>query len=196
MQYDAIAPYPPVSIPKAKRKRRPVSPIEHWNERIAEAKELAAAGATDAEMATFFEIDVKTLYAWRAASPGFNAACRLGKEMPDARVHGVAFTLTQGFSYTTQEAVKVRTGEHTEAVEVVDVVKFMPPDKTMIAMWMKNRLGWRDQVDAKVSAQVEHSGTVTVDADPKRLAIALLATLRKAVEAPVIDGEIVDDTDV
>jgi hypothetical protein len=187
-------PEPPVATPKKERARRPVAFHDFWEERIAQARELAAAGATDRDMAADFGIDIKTFYAWRAANPNFHAACKMGKEMPDARVEGVAFTLTQGFSYSEQQAIKVKTGEHTEAVEIVEVERFMPPDKTAVIFWLKNRLGWRDSYEAKVSGEIEHRHTI--DADPRRLAIALLATLRKGIEAPVtIEGEPVDETD-
>lgn len=183
MPYNDVAPYPKKVTPKRDRVRRPLSAGDHWDERIAEARELAAAGATDHDMAAEFGISVKTLYTWRAANPNFHAACKLQKEMPDARVQGVSFTMTQGFHYTEQQAIKVKTGEHTEEVEVVEVERFMPPDKTMVIMWLKNRLGWRDSYDARVEGQIEHKHTI--EADPRRLAIALLATLRKAVEAPM-----------
>ena len=193
MPYNDVAPYPPKVIPKRDRVRKPLAAGDHWDERCAEARELATAGATDQEMADEFGVNVKTLYAWRAANPNFHAACKLGKEMPNARVEGVTFTMTQGFRYTEQQAIKVKTGEHTEEVEIVEVEKFMPPDRTMLVMWLKNRNGWRDTYDSrmKVEGNIEHNHTHTIEADPRRLAIALLATLRKAVEAPpTIEGEL------
>lgn len=174
--------YPPKVSPKRERKRKPLAAGDHWIERCAEARELAAAGFTDREMADAFGVSVKQLYIWRAANPDFEAACKLQKAMPDARVQGVAFTMTQGFSYVEQQAIKVKTGEDTEAVEIVEVERYMPPDKTMVLFWLKNRLGWRDQHEHRVEGRVDHEHRHTIEADPRRLAIALLATVRKALE--------------
>lgn len=182
MQNEPIFHQPPAVSPKAQRTRKPSVFDDFWEERIADAKQLAAAGATDNEMADWFEISPKTLYAWRAANPNFHQACKPHKEIVDDIVEGVAFQMVKGFRYTEQQAIKVKTGEHTEAVEVVEVERVLPPDKTMVIFWLKNRRKetWRDVQDHNVSGTVEHK----IIEDPRRLAIAMLATLRKGLEAP------------
>lgn len=193
-----VMPQPVKLIPKRKRTRGGRSaPDDFWQERCDDARDMAEAGFTDREMADFFEVTMTTLYAWRAASPEFNAACRLGKELPDERTVGVLFTMVQGFEYEEEQAIKVKTGEHTEEVQVVRVKRYMPPDKTSVIFWLKNRRKneWRDVQDVK--ADVNVTGTA---ADPRQLAIGLLATLRLAMdkaaeEAKTIEGTTTDADD-
>jgi hypothetical protein len=58
-----------------------------YREEFAEqARKLCLLGATDQELAEFFEIDVRTVYAGSARSSNFSQAIARGKIFADAQV--------------------------------------------------------------------------------------------------------------
>jgi hypothetical protein len=50
------------------------------------AAELCARGATDAELAEYFEVSTRTIYRWQSEFPEFCQALKLGKTEADERV--------------------------------------------------------------------------------------------------------------
>lgn len=138
------------------------------------------AGATTTEVAEHFGVFPTTIDSWRAKDPEFDAALTIAKDIADNRVERSLYHMTTGFYVLEDEVVKVKTGQHTEATEVVQVRRFIPPDKTAHIFWLKNRrrTEWRDvqQVDANITGRVEHA------VDARQAALALLAVLRSAAE--------------
>ena len=51
-----------------------------------QAEKLCLLGATDQEIADFFEVDVRTIYRWKGLHEEFCQALKAGKEQADARV--------------------------------------------------------------------------------------------------------------
>ena len=47
---------------------------------VQQAEKLAKLGATDREVADFFEIDEATVYRWKHSHPDFCEALKVGKE--------------------------------------------------------------------------------------------------------------------
>lgn len=122
------------------------------------ARVLCERGATDQELADYFQVDVRTIYRWKLDFPDFCQAIKLGKEHPDTRVERSLFERANGFEWIEQQAIKVKTGKDTEEVQIVEVRRRVPPDATAMIFWLKNRRSqdWRDKVDH------EHSGGVNV----------------------------------
>lgn len=116
-----------------------------------QAEKLCELGATDGEVADFFEVSARTLYRWKAEHEEFCQSLKTGKEMADNRVERSLYQNATGFHYVEQQAVIVKTGQYETAVEVVDVERYQPAIPTAQIFWMKNRRSsdWRDKVDVK-----------------------------------------------
>jgi hypothetical protein len=188
--YDDVLPVPFDARPKAHRKRRRLSQLEeHHAEIMQEAHELGLSGATEYEAADALGISLRTLQLWKARDPGFAKALQIGKDIADGKVEASLYHLARGYTFHSEKIF-----QHEGQVIRVPIVEHVPPNTSAAIFWLKNRQRdkWRDkfEVEGEVNGTVEHRHTV--EADPKRLAIALLATLRKAIEAPTIEGEVVE----
>lgn len=127
-----------------------------YQEAFAEqATKLCALGATDDELADFFEVHRATIYRWKHDHPEFCDALKVGKDAADERVARSLYQKATGYNVTEEQAVKLRVEQHKEEVEVVQVEKHIPADTAAAIFWLKNRRKdeWRDKQD------VEHGVT-------------------------------------
>jgi hypothetical protein len=110
-------------------------PSDYKAEFAEQAAKLTKLGATDMEMADFFEVSVRTLYAWKNAHPKFLQALKVGKEEADNRVKRSLFQRAVGFEH---DSVKIfcQEGQVIEA----PYREYIPPDTTAGIFWLKNRL--------------------------------------------------------
>jgi transposase-like protein len=188
---DTAVPEPSVVIPKSVRERIARVPInerkrgglavEHMPAILSEMAELTLAGWNDAEIAAEFGISTRTLYRWKLQHAEFAKALDFNNKAAVDRVRGAFFAKASGYSYVEQQAIKVKTGEHTEEIQVVDVVKHVVPDTTAGIFFLKNRAR-EDWTDVQ---RVELNANVNTDTDIKAVALAMLATIRAGlVEAP------------
>lgn len=130
-------------------------PSAYCKEFAAQAQKLAALGATDIEVADFFEVDVRTVYRWKHDHPEFCQALNVGKDKADERVINSLFQKAVGYE---QDAVKIfMPASATEPVYAPYREK-IAPDTTAAIFWLKNRrpAEWRDK------QEVEHGGQVTL----------------------------------
>ena len=118
-------------------------------------------GATQEEMAVFFEVSVRALKYWIAEIPEFREAVVRGRdECASGKVEAKLFTKTQGYDYqeTTRERPVFKnksSGELTfgELVVTKEVTKHLPPDTLSMIYWLKNRQRdrWRDAQEHDVN---------------------------------------------
>lgn len=187
-------PHPTKAMQSPKSQRRKTDLLgEHRAEIIAEAKELGLSGATDFQAAQTLGVDVVTIHRWKVRDPEFAAALRVGKDIADGLIEATLYHKARGYSFRSEKIFN-NDGVITRA----ETVEHVPPDTTAMIFWLKNRQRekWRDVQDHKVQGEIEHK--VSITDDPRRLAIAMLATLRKAAETegPVlIEGETVESDD-
>lgn len=122
-------------------------PTDFDPEMIAQAEKLCALGATDDEMADFFGVHRSTLYRWKLDHPDFCDAIKTAKEAADERVERSLYQKATGYTVTEQQAVKIKTGKDSEAVETVEVERHVPADTTAAIFWLKNRRKdqWKDK---------------------------------------------------
>jgi len=108
----------------------------------AQARKLAELGATDLEVADFFEVDVATVHRWKLKHDEFRDALKIGKEVADTRVEDSLYRRATGY---THRAVKIMQHEGVPVVEEYDA--HVPPDVTACIFWLKNRrkADWRDR---------------------------------------------------
>lgn len=128
-------------------------PSKFKEEFIPQAEKLCKLGATDMEIADFFEVEVRTLYRWKAENDAFCQALKAGKEVADERVERSLFARANGYEHDEVD-IRVVSGEIIQT----PIRKYYPPDTTACIFWLKNRrpAEWRDKVEQ------EHSGTVQI----------------------------------
>lgn len=116
---------------------------------------LCRLGATDPELADFFDVTVRTLNRWKVAHAEFAEAIRKGKEPADDRVEDSLYHRAMGTEYEKAHPFKVKKIiygadgkkiQEEERIEVVMVKEVIPPDTTAMIFWLKNRRSkdWRD----------------------------------------------------
>ncbi len=114
-----------------------------YDEKYAEqAYKLCLLGATDEEMADFFEVTETTINNWKIEFPEFFESIKKGKQVADGNVADRLYQRALGFEHDSEE-IKVADGE----VVRVPVRKIYPPDPTSMIFWLKNRQPkkWRDK---------------------------------------------------
>lgn len=124
-------------------------PSEYRDEYAAQAAKLCAFGATDDEMADFFEVHRATIYRWKLDHPEFCDAIKNAKEIADERVERSLYQKATGYDYTEEQAIKIKVEQYKEEVEVTEVRRHSPADTTAAIFWLKNRRKdqWRDKQD-------------------------------------------------
>lgn len=126
-------------------------PTSYDDDYPRQAEKLAFLGATDREVAEFFEVAEGTVHQWKIAHPEFAEALKLGKAASDARVVQSLYRRAVGYSY---DAVKIFKPKG-EAPCLVPYVEHVPPDTTACIFWLKNRdkVNWRDKIEHEVEAK-------------------------------------------
>lgn len=116
-------------------------PSHYKPEYAAQAGKLCRLGATDQEVAEFFDVGHRTVDRWKATIPEFAAALNLGKEPADERVERSLYHKAIGYTFNAEEVF-----QYQGKVVRAQVVKHVPPDTTACIFWLKNRrpLDWRD----------------------------------------------------
>lgn len=102
---------------------------------VKQAEKLCALGATDAELADFFEVSVSTLNLWKVEHKEFSESLKVGKAPADDRVKMSLFHRAVGYSHP-EDDIRVVNGE----IVITPTIKHYPPDTTAGIFWLKNRL--------------------------------------------------------
>lgn len=127
---------------------RPSSYKEEYNE---QARKLCLLGATDKELAEFFEVKESTINNWKSSKVGFLESIKKGKALADANVATRLYERAMGYSH---EDVKVLSNpRYPDEPIIVPVMKHYPPDTGAAFIWLKNRQPskWRDKKESEVS---------------------------------------------
>ena len=129
------APAPPKKI------GRPTLYKAEYDEQV---EKLCLLGMTDAELATFFNVSVDTIFEWCKVHPSFSEARARGKEIADAEVAAKLYRRATGYSH---EAVKIAQKVDTGEVLVTPYTEHYPPDTQAATWWLKNRRPdkWKDK---------------------------------------------------
>ena len=111
--------------------------------RIKQAAKLCKLGATDEEVADFFEVSRTTIWRWKEADERFCNALKVGKDPVDDRVERSLFARATGYE-ADETDIRVVNGEVVQTI----VRKRYPPDPTSCIFWLKNRRPdrWRQVV--------------------------------------------------
>lgn len=125
-------------------------PSKFKQEFVEQAAKLCQLGATDKEVADFFEVNVATINRWKAEYPEFCASLKAGKELADERVERSLYHRAIGYKH---EAVKFF--QAGGAILKEEYVEHFPPDTTAAIFWLKNRRPdlWRDAKDVNLNVK-------------------------------------------
>ena len=118
-----------------------------------QAYKYCLLGATDVQLAEFFEVSEQTINAWKDKHPEFLESIKNGKEKADAEVADRLYQRAKGYSHP-EEKIFLHNGEPVK----VETVKHYAPDPTSGIFWLKNRqkLNWRDKRDHTLSGDEEN----------------------------------------
>lgn len=130
-------------------------PTSFRPEYARDAAMLCKLGATDQELAEFFDVTIRTINRWKVVHPEFAEALKRGKDVADERVEASLYHRAMGLEYEEANPVKLKKviydseGKKVaeeERVEIVMVKKVIPADTTAAVFWLKNRRAeqWRD----------------------------------------------------
>ena len=128
---------------------RPTKYKKEYNEQVYK---LCLLGATDKQIADFFDVDESTINRWKEKEPEFCKSLKAGKVDADAEIAQSLFHRAKGYSCKDTKFA-THEGQITDAQEYT---KHYPPDTTAAIFWLKNRQKnqWRD------NQEVEHSGEI------------------------------------
>lgn len=131
------------SPPKVEKKSEG-RPSKYQPQFPLQALKLCRLGATDPELANFFEVAISTISKWKLDYPEFSEALKKGKTLADAEVADKLFKRATGYSH---KAIKMFT--HMGEIVSKEYIERYPPDTTACIFWLKNRQSakWRDKQD-------------------------------------------------
>lgn len=137
---------------------------------VEQAKKLAALGATDIEVADFFEVDVRTIYRWKHVYDDFCHALNVGKAKADERVVNSLYQKAIGYE---QDEVKIFMPAGADKPVYAPYRAKIAPDTTAAIFWLKNRQPgqWRDK------QEMEHTGDLSIKHSVAELSDEELAAL-------------------
>ncbi len=109
-----------------------------------QAYRLCLLGATDKELADFFEVKEWTVNKWKREYPRFSQSIKKGKKHADAIVAEKLFKRATGYSHPDVD-IKVID----DKIVITKLTKHYPPDTAAAIFWLKNRAKetWRDKHD-------------------------------------------------
>lgn len=126
-------------------------PTKYKPEYPKQAAKLCALGATDAQLADFFEVNEDTITEWKNVHPEFSVSLKDAKAaFDDATVERSLLQRATGYSHP---AVKIFNDEGTPLE--VPYTEHYPPDPTSMIFWLKNRQPqkWRDKQEHELGKE-------------------------------------------
>ena len=138
------------ALPQAEDANQVGRPSKYRSEFAEQAYRLCLLGATDKELAAFFDVCERTINGWKDEQPEFLQSLKAGKEQADAEVASRLFRRALGYSH---EAVKIFNEDGKPLI--VPYTEHYAPDTTACIFWLKNRQPklWRDKVE--IAAEVD-----------------------------------------
>lgn len=129
-------------------------PTKYKEEYCEQVEKLCKLGATDIEIADFFDVNVDTINEWKKVYDKFSVSIKRGKLMADANVADRLYQRAVGFEHDSEE-IKVISGGSIggSSIERVPIRKIYPPDTVAAIFWLKNRQKktWRDKIETGVT---------------------------------------------
>lgn len=148
---------------------RPTDYSPDYDEQVLK---LCRLGATDKELADFFDVSEQTLNTWKKKHPSFLESIKEGKERSDAEIANSLFHRAKGYSHKD-----VHISNYQGEITQTEIIKHYPPDPTSCIFWLKNRrrntkhnkveIPWLDRTDHELTGK---DGEPLIPADPMEIA--------------------------
>lgn len=129
-------------------------PTEYKPEYCVQVEKLCKLGATDKEIADFFDVTEQTINNWKSEHDEFFESIKKGKTLADANVAEKLYQRALGYSH---DAVKIfpdggKDEKGNKAPLIVPYVEHYPPDTIAAIFWLKNRQRdkWRDKQEVDI----------------------------------------------
>lgn len=121
-------------------------PSKYTQEFAIQAERLCKLGATDKDLADFFEVTTVTIWRWNSEHEEFCYALKVGKATADERVERSLYHKAVGYSF---EAVKIFMPANATEPVYAPYTEHVPPSDTACIFWLKNRRpeAWRDKTE-------------------------------------------------
>jgi dGTP triphosphohydrolase len=145
---------------------------------------LCLLNATDAQIASYFNVVESTLNLWKLKHNSFSESIKDGKVRADAEVAKSLHARAVGYSHPD-----VHISNYQGDITITDIVKHYPPDTAAAFIWLKNRQGWTDKKE--VVLKDDRYTPEQRDAIRARLAERCLSPGAMPV-LPTIDAEVVN----
>ena len=167
--------------PKTKAQRKQGRPSDYEPHMIQLAAVVASTGATDAEIAKELGVSRQTYHRWKQERPDLRESVERAKAAIDDRVE--QSLLQRALGGTKRKVVQNAAGEVEQTV-----TEDVPPSDTAMIFWLKNRRPhqWRDRHETELV--VPAAELTSEEIDVRSMALATLALLREAPDAPMIEG--------
>ena len=138
-------------------------PTVYKAEYEVQAAKLCRLGASESDLADFFNVTTVTIWRWRLKYPDFCNALKVGKHAADDRVEASLYHRAVGYSYNSEKVFQFQ-GEIIRA----PIVEHFPPDVGAISLWLKNRRPseWRDRQDVQVDVHLSLGELVNLSYKP------------------------------
>lgn len=127
-------------------------PTDYRDEYCEQVEKLCKLGATDEEIADFFEVVESTVNLWKLEHPEFSESIKRGKTLADANVADRLYKRATGYTHDAVKIYPVGGGKDDKGNEkplMVPYTEHYPPDTAAAIFWLKNRQKkkWRDKVE-------------------------------------------------
>lgn len=125
-------------------------PSKYKEEYAEQARKLCLLGATDAELANFFEVNEDTIHEWKKVHQEFSESIQRGKLLADAEVAEKLYHRALGYSHKAEKIMVV-----DKCVVREEYTEHYPPDTPAASLWLRNRQSakWRDKQDHEVTGK-------------------------------------------
>jgi hypothetical protein len=117
-------------------------PSKYKAEFAKKTEKLCDLGATDEDLAEFFDVSIRTIANWKTEHPEFLQALKGGKEQADDRVERSLYQRAVGYTHDATHFTSFQG-----AVTATPYRNHCPPDVVAQIFWLKNRRPdlWRDK---------------------------------------------------
>jgi DNA-binding XRE family transcriptional regulator len=126
-------------------------PTKYKKEYCEQAYKLCLLGATDAELADFFNVTESTLNLWKKNHKEFSESLKSGKYIADAEVANKLYHRALGYSHEEDKIF-----QYEGQPVVVPTIKHYAPDPTSAIFWLKNRQREKWTDSSKVEVTEKH----------------------------------------
>lgn len=130
--------------------KRPIGrPTKYKTEYAEQARKLCLLGATDEEIANFFDVNVATINRWKNDFPEFCESIKKGKILADANIAERLYCRAMGYEAPDVD-IRAVGGEIIQT----PMTKYYPPDTPAAIFWLKNRQRgkWSDKSELDVKS--------------------------------------------